>query len=188
MVAAELTRRAPSALTRPARAFAYAYAAVWAATLSGWLALELLGAGAQARARGLIGARLDASVNPPPRMGHVLALAAHNLPIAAWPLLLGLTGAHRHRTARLGADALLAVVLIVNAAPVGATLAAYGARLIAFIPQLPVEWAALAFGAAAWLCQRDRALRPRQVLAVLGAIVALVAVAAVFETVAVPHR
>jgi hypothetical protein len=188
MVAAELTHRAPSASRRPARAFAYAYAGVWAATLSGWLALELLGAGAQARARGLIGARLDASVNPPPRIGHVLGLAAHNLPIAAWPLLLAPIGAHRHRTARLGADALLAVVLILNAAPVGAALAAYGARLIAFVPQLPMEWAALALGAAAWLCQRKRALRPRQVLAVLGGIAALVAIAAALETVAVPHR
>jgi hypothetical protein len=188
MAAPELSRWPPSAAPALPRAFALAYGAVWGATLSGWVALELLGAGAQQQTRELIGARLQASANPPPQLGHVLALAAHNLPIAGWPLLLGVIGAQRQRIARLGADVLVAVALIVNTAPVGAALAVYGSRLIAFIPQLPLEWAALALGAGAWLCQRERALTPRQTLGVLGAIAALVAIAAVLETVAVPHR
>jgi hypothetical protein len=171
-----------------ARAFALTYGGVWVATLSGWLALELLGTGARASARELIGARLDAGVNAPPRIGHVLALTAHNLPIAAWPLLLGVVGAHRHPIARHVADALLAVVLVVNTALVGAALSVYDARLISFVPQLPVEWAALALGAAAWICQRKEALTPGAALSVLGAIAVLVAGAAVLETVAVPHR
>jgi hypothetical protein len=188
MATAELSPRAPSAAAALPRAFARAYAAVWAATLAGWLTVELLGGGARSDARELIGARLDASVNPPPRLGYVLALAAHNLPIAGWPLLLPVLGAHRHRIARLCVDALLAVALIVNAAPVGAALAVYGTRLLAFIPQLPFEWAALALGPGTWLCQRKRALAPRQALAVLGVIAALVVIAAALETVAVPHR
>lgn len=188
MAAAELSNRVLGAEPAPARAFALAYAGVWTATLSGWVALELLGSGAQRQTRELIGARLQASVNPAPHLGHVLALSAHNLPIAAWPLLLGVIGAHRQRIARLGADVLVAVAMFVNTAPVGAALAAYGARLIAFVPQLPLEWAALALGAAAWLCQRERALKPRQALAMLGAIAALVAIAAALETIAVPRQ
>lgn len=187
MATAELSPRAPSGARALPRAFARAHAGVWAATLSGWLALELLGEGAKADARKVIGARLDARGNPPPRLGHVLALVAHNLPTAAWPLLLSVVVA-QHRLARLCADALLAVVLIVNTAPVGAALALYGVRLVAFIPQLPVEWAALSLGAASWLSQRKRAMKPRQTLAVLGVIAALVTVAAALETIAVPHR
>jgi hypothetical protein len=188
MAAAELSPRAPGSVTTLPRAFALAYAGVWAATLSGWIALELLGEGAKAGARSLIGARPDASAGPEPRLCHVLALAAHNLPIAAWPLLLSVVVAHRQRLQRLCADALLAVVLIVNTAPVGAALAVYGTRLVVFIPQLPLEWAALSLGAASWLSQRNRPLTPRQGLTMLGVIAALVTVAAALETLAVPHR
>jgi hypothetical protein len=188
MATPELSRQAPAAVATLPRAFALAYVGVWASTFSCALALELLGGGAESEARKLIDARLDACANPPPQFGHVLALAAHNLPIVSWPLLLTVIGVHRRRIARLGADGLLAIALILNIAPVGAALGVYGARLIAFIPQLPIEWAALSLGAASWLCQRRRVLRARQVLAVLGAITALVTIAAVLETAAVPHR
>ena len=84
-------------------------------------------------------------------------LAAHNIPIVAWPLLLGVLGAHRHRLARQSPTA-SAGVLIANTLPVGAALGAYGAALLPYLPQLPLEWAGLALGASAWLVQRRRAL------------------------------
>jgi uncharacterized membrane protein len=127
-------------------------------------------------------------VNPPPDLAHVLALAAHNIPIAAWPLLLGVMGAHRHRLARKIADAVLAGCILANTVPVGAALGAYGPPLLPYIPQLPLEWAGLALGASAWLVQRRRALGVREGLLCLALIACVLLCAATLETVAVPHR
>ena len=70
----------------------------------------------------------------------------------------------------------------------GAALGAYGARLLPYIPQLPIEWAGLALGASAWLLQRRRALTVPEGLALLALTVCVLLCAAVIETVAVPHR
>ena len=110
------------------------------------------------RARRLLGLALSAQRNPPPQVGHVLALAAHNIPIAAWPLLLGVIGAHRHRLATHVADGVLLACIIANTLPVGAALGAYGTAVLPYIPQLPLEWGGLALGASGWLVQRRRAL------------------------------
>ena len=136
----------------------------------------------------LLGLRLDPNRNPPPHIGHVLALAAHNIPIAAWPLLLGVVGAQRHRLGRQIADTAVLACIIVNILPVGAALGAYGAPLLPYVPQLPLEWAGLALGASAWLIQRRRALTVREGLALLALIAGVLLCAAVVETVAVPHR
>ncbi|HEX8714758.1 MAG TPA: hypothetical protein VF706_04240 [Solirubrobacteraceae bacterium] len=188
MAAAELSavERARQRVLR--KTFAWAYGAVWASTLAAALVLELLGNSAQALARRLLGARLKVAGNPPPQIGHVLALSAHNLPIVAWPLLLTILGAQRSRVSRLAANVLLATTVLANTVPVGAALAAYGAPLLAFIPQLPLEWAGLALGAVGWLAQRERALSTRAVLALLGSLCALVLAAAIVETVVAPHR
>ena len=75
-----------------------------------------------------------------------------------------------------------------NVLPVGAALGAYGPPLLAFIPQVPFEWAALALGASAWLMQRREPLAVREGLALFAVIGGLLLCAAVLETVAVPHR
>jgi hypothetical protein len=142
----------------------------------------------QTSVRRLVGARLDPALNAPPALDHVLALAAHNFPITAWPILLGVVGAHRNARPRLVGDALVLTTLVVNTAPVGAALGAYGVALLPYLPQLPVEWAALALGASGWLIQRRRPLTPLEGLVLFAATVALVLGAAVIETVAVPHR
>ena len=80
------------------------------------------------------------------------ALAAHNLPIAAWPLLLGVLGAHRHRLGPACHRRRSAGVHHRDTLPVGAALGAYGAALLPYLPHLPLEWAGLALGASAWLC------------------------------------
>jgi hypothetical protein len=104
--------------------------------------------------RRLLGLRLVASVNPPPDLSRVMALTAHNLPIAAWPILLGVLGAHRHRLTIRIADTVLLGTLTANVLPVGAALGAYGTALLPYVPQLPAEWAGLALGSGAWLVQR----------------------------------
>lgn len=163
-----------------------AYAATWAVTLGSAALVALLGATAKAPVRRLLRLRLEP--NGPPQLGHVVALAAHNIPIAAWPLLLGVIGAHHHRLGRKIADSVLLACIIVNTLPVGVALGAYGAPLLPYIPQLPVEWAGLALGASAWLLQRRRALAVPEGLALLALTACVLLCAAVLETVAVPHR
>jgi hypothetical protein len=169
------------------RSWPRAYAAVWLSTLAFALLVMSSGAATQASVRKFIGARLDPSVNAPPQLDHVLNIAAHNLPIMAWPILLGVVGAHRSAGGRRAADSLVAAAIVANTAPVGAALVADGPALLPYLPQLPIEWAALALGTSAWMMQRQRPLRRSEgvVLFVLTAAAALCA--AVLETVAVPH-
>ena len=169
-------------------AWLYAYTAVWTATLAAAVLVALAGQPLVLPTRHLLALALTAHRNPPPRIEHVLALAAHNIPIAAWPLLLGLTGAHRHRLATHVADGVLLACIILNTLQVGAALGAYGAALLPYLPQLPVEWAGLALGASAWLVQRRRALTVPEGLGLLALIASVLLCAAVLETVAVPHR
>jgi hypothetical protein len=192
MAAAELSRRRR---TRPrwlpadaGKTWLYAYAGVWATTLTTAAVVGLVGHPLAAPARRLLGLTLSAQRNPPPQLGHVLALAAHNLPIASWPLLLGVLGAHHHRAARHVADGVLLACIIANTAPVGAALGVYGTALLPFVPQLPLEWGALALGASGWLGQRRAALTVQQGLAIFALIASALLCAAIVETVAVPHR
>jgi hypothetical protein len=136
----------------------------------------------------VLGIRLDPDRNPPPQLAHVLMLAVHNVPIVAWPLLLGVVGAHRHRTARQIADVVVAACMTANVVIVGAALGAYGVRLVPYLTQLPLEWAALALGSGSWLLQRRRRLTLREGLVCFGLIVVVLLGAAALETGAVPHR
>jgi hypothetical protein len=169
-------------------AWLYAYAGVWIATLVPAALVALAGQPLVLPVRHALGLALTAQRNPPPGIGHVLFSEAHNLQIVAWPLLLGLIGAHRHPLAKHVADGLLTACIIVNTLQVGAALGAYGTPLLPYIPQLPVEWGGLALGASAWLIQRDRALTVSEGLGLLALITVAVLCAAVLETVAVPHR
>jgi hypothetical protein len=169
-------------------AWLYAYAGVWSASLAGWALVQGAGQPAISITRRVLRLGLTAQRNPPPHPGHIIALAAHNIPIATWPVLIGVTGADRHRLGRHLADWAVLACILVNAAPVGAALAAYGTRLIAYVPQLPLEWAGLALGASSWLVQRRRLLSTRQRLLWLGLTAGVLLCAAVLETVMVPHR
>ena len=169
------------------RAWRKAYVATWTATLSAALVVAPA-APVRHAVTEVLRLRLRADQTPPPSSSRIAALAAHNFPIAAWPLLLGLVGAHRDVTARRTADVVLAVGIAVNVLQVAAALGAYGPALLAYVPQLPLEWAALALGASGWLCQRQHQLTIRKGLALLALTAGVVLCAATVETVAVPHR
>jgi hypothetical protein len=195
MVAAELTpspSRWPS-LSRwlPAGlpgAWLGAYTAVWIATFGFAALVAVAGPRLAHPVRQLLGLSLTPDRNAAPQLGHVLVLAAHNIPIVAWPLLLGVMGADRHRVGRRLADIVVLACILVNVVPVGVALGAYGTPLLPYVPQLPLEWAGLALGASAWVVQRHRALTVRDGLAWFALIVGVLLCAAVVETVAVPHR
>jgi hypothetical protein len=138
--------------------------------------------------RELLALRLRADETPPPDLANLTSVAVHNFPIAAWPLLLGVVGAHQHELLRHVADAVLASCIGINTLLVGAAIGAYGPALLRYIPQLPLEWAALAVGASAWLLLRRKPITVTQGLAVAAATLGVVIGAATIETLAVPHE
>jgi len=162
------------------------YALIWAATvlLAGCVAIC---GGSADTVRGLLDLHLSAAATPAPSLARVFGLTAHNLPVVAWPLLLDVGGARRSRASRGTADALLVASMTANVVPVGAALGAYGPALVAFVPQLPLEWAALALGVTAWRGVKRPRDTPHRSLGRLSLIVVLVALAASVETFAVPH-
>ncbi|MCW3033334.1 MAG: hypothetical protein JWM60_1679 [Solirubrobacterales bacterium] len=150
--------------------------------------LVVLGAGESLAVpvRGWLALRLSAARTPAPSAGRALALAAHNLPVAAWPLLLDAAGAGHSTRSRRIARCLVCGALGANAFPVGAAFSAYGIRVARFAPQIPLEWAALALGASVGLSLGP--LRSKDRIAVLATLAALLAGAASVETFGVPHR
>jgi hypothetical protein len=193
MVATDVTASGPRRaghrrLGELRRAWLVAYAATWIVTLvpAALLAIDLTRL--DGPVRHLMGVSLNPQRNPPPKIGHVLALLAHNLPLAAWPLLLGVVGAHRHHLARQITDTVVAAWLTANVLPVGAALGAYGSTLLAYLPQVPFEWAALALSTSTWLLQRRDPLTVGEGVALFALIAGALLCAAILETVAVPHR
>ena len=171
---------------QPVRAWLVVLALLWALTLLADLTTTAIAPLAEA-ARELLTLRLVPTTNPPPSLGRVLAIAAHNIETAGWPLLLPLLDAQRRRWSRALADIAVVANLAVNAILVGLALGAYDARLLAYVPQLPLEWAGLAVAPADWWLRRtDFARGPR--LVPLIALVLLLGLAALLETVCVPHR
>ena len=187
MAAAELRREHSTGRRHKSvwPAVLWAYLALWAITLAGATLSAVLAAGAVRAAMGLT---FEASRNPTPSLGRVLALWAHNLPICAWPLLLGSLGLAQRSPWRRAADILVSACALANALPVAAALGGYGGELVPYVPQLPLEWAALAVGYGSWLIERGSGLARGQRLALLGAAVLLLLAAAALETCAVPHR
>jgi hypothetical protein len=193
MAATELTHREPQSTRRwlpcgITHAWLEVYAAVWLATLAPAALVAIVGHPLVLTVRRWLGLVLSARENAPPTVEHVLMLAAHNIPIASWPLLLGVLGAHRSRPGRWFADGVGIVSMIANTLPVGAAFGAYGTALLAYVPQLPLEWAALALGVSGWLIQRRRALTVSAGLGVFALVAVALVGAAVLETFAVPHQ
>jgi hypothetical protein len=170
------------------RQWLYAYGGVWAATLIPAILIAQVRQALKAPIRSVLKATLSAQHNPPPTLGHVLVLAAHNIPLTAWPLLLGPFGAHHSRFQTHLADGLLVACITVNTLQVAAALDAYGTAVLPYLPHLPIEWAGLALGASTWLLQRRHALTVPEGLGLLALIAGVLLCAAALETVAVPHR
>jgi hypothetical protein len=158
-----------------------------------WLATAVTAATATAvapvahAARLVLALKLDPARNPPPSLGHLLALASHNIQVAGWPLLLAALGAHRCAWSRSLADVAVVVNLAVNGILVGLALGAYRVRLLPYLPQLPLEWAGLAIGPAGWIMAR-RQTKAQRVFPLAVPLVLLLTFAAAIETLATPHR
>lgn len=125
----------------------------------------------------------------PATLGVLLGTALSNLWIAGWILLLPFAGLHAHPISNAIATAAICLMLAINALGVGAAIAAYPATLD-YLPHLPLEWAAFAIAAAAYVtlrpAARGRALLIRQMRLAQLLAVLLIAAAAI-ETTVPPH-
>ena len=117
-----------------------------------------------------------------------VGIAGENLRVLAAPFLLWLLGADKSRPVRRAADVVVAAVIAVNTIPVGIALGRWQGRLIPYVPQLPLEWAALITAVTAWLTIRTTTATRHQVLVLAAVTAALVLAAAALETWATPHR
>jgi hypothetical protein len=129
----------------------------------------------------------------PARAGEAVMIFTHNvwalgaigglLLIAQVRHRAGESGAIQHGLQRAG-EFMLAAGVVVNLAVVGASIGAYGARMIrAALPHGPVELAAYSLALALYLEGRHQPLALKHILGVGGLSVALLALAAVLETV-----
>lgn len=117
-----------------------------------------------------------------------LAITVENLRVLAAPFLLWLLDAHNSRLGRRAGDAVVVVVIAVNSIPVGVALGRWQGRLVPFLPQLPIEWAALIVAVSAWLAIRTTTATRHQVATLAGATAMLMLVGASLETWGTPHR
>jgi hypothetical protein len=134
----------------------------------------------------------------PPRRPHptldgtpqeALSILAANLRTLIAPLLLCAGRWHTHRVTRLVGDLLVAALVTANPLMVGLALGRHPTELVVYLPHLPLEDAALAMSAGAWLARRlPTGGQPHIGLAVCASLtLALAALAAAVETYAVPH-
>ena len=129
----------------------------------------------------------------PANLAGALDLALNNSRVCALGLLgaaaqLLYADAPRARTAaRAVFDVVLTVSYAANAAQFGLAYGAYGTRLVAWTPHVPLELLALAVSAGAYIRARHGRPHGTELTRAAGCAGALVALAALVETWGVPH-
>ena len=187
MAAPELATTLASASQRARRlsapAFCSSFAGLWIVTA--------LGAGAELLEPGLTGA------TPPHPTLHATAAAiasifTTNLRVLALPFLLIAVGCHTNRITRVAGDMSVAAVLAINAFCIGAAIGQWRTALMPYLPHLPLEYAAVAVAASAWIKVRQHTTRrpllsTRETVVELVAATALLLAAAAVEVLLTPH-
>jgi hypothetical protein len=118
------------------------------------------------------------------------SIVIENARVLALPFLLVAFGTHHGRYRRHLGDAAIVGVLGVNAVKVGLALGRWQGRLLPYLPHLPLEWAAAAIAAGAWLYARthhDQKRRGSLLIQTAITFAALAAAAAV-EVLLTPHK
>jgi len=168
-----------TALAPVPRAVAAAWAALWATTALGALAVTAnVGALRTPAPHDALAATLTTTAQ----------LIAHNAIVAPWPLALTALGWADLPGARRVGDALIAAQLLGHGLVVGGALASHP-DMWRYLPHLPAEWLALAIPAGTWVAARTGPPgqpRPRQLATAGAASLCAVVAAAVLETYLVP--
>jgi hypothetical protein len=108
--------------------------------------------------------------------------------VLAAPFLLVLLGFPQSRLGRHAGDLIITALTAASTIPVGLELGRWQSRLLPYLPQLPLEWAALALAIHAWVLARPGQLTVRELMPLAGVVLALLTCAACLETWATPHR
>jgi hypothetical protein len=171
---------------RVAGALTLAVLAVAAIVRAGWAAdtRRLLGFGFDG-----LPARLDTALSIFARNARLLGAVFGAILVAQSPWLPGaaLRRGPLMCVVTVLVDAVLAFAVAANVALVGAALGAYGDRMaLAMLPHGPLELAAYALALAVYLQARRGPIRVRRVFASGAVCLAVLAVAALLETFAVP--
>lgn len=151
------------------------------------LGLTAVGVIAAVIAPGLAG-----STRPHPTLtgslADALSILANNLRVLAVPFLLWLLRFADSRVGRLLGDLAVGVMVALSSVTVGIALGRWRARLIPYLPHLPLEWAALTVAVATWLVIRTGHAHATQLMALGSTVAVLLCAAAALETWATPHR
>ena len=117
-----------------------------------------------------------------------VSILQNNLRVLAVPFLLAALRFPASRLGRHSGDAIVAGLIAASTIPVGIALGRWQERLVPYLPQLPLEWAALTVATGAWLTARRGNAQARE-LAILGATVGVLLIgAASLETWCTPQR
>jgi hypothetical protein len=142
-------------------------------------------------ALGAIAPGLASNTHPHPTLtgtaGEAVSILINNLRVLAAPFALWAFGFSSARLTRQLGDLLVFGLAALNTLDVGVELERWGLQLVPYVPQLPLEWAALVVAIFAWLTARTQDASPRHMLILAATVIALLAAAAIVETWCVPH-
>jgi hypothetical protein len=142
-------------------------------------------------ALGAIDPGLAGNTHPHPALigtpGEASSIFINNLRVLAAPFALWALGFSSARHTRQLGDLLVFGLAALNTLEVGIELGRWGFELVPYVPQLPLEWAALVAALFAWLTARNQNPPRRHMLLLAAAVIALLAGAAIVETWCVPH-
>jgi hypothetical protein len=151
------------------------------------IALTVLGALLSAIAPALAG-----HTRPHPTLtgslGDAIGILQNNVRVLAAPFLLRLLKFPSSRLGRRAGDFLILMLAAGSAIPVGLELGRWRTELLPYVPQLPLEWAALAVAISAWLTARHDHACPHRLAVLATATALLLAGAASIEAWCTPHR
>jgi hypothetical protein len=125
-----------------------------------------------------------------PTFGAWASIFSQNARIMSIPVLLSALGVQSCRAGRCLGDVTVMAILMLNGALVGIELGHWGLRLIPYLPQLPLEWLAVAIATSSWMTTRtprDSESHRRALLTAAALSAGLLAVAAAVEVLLTPH-
>ena len=121
-------------------------------------------------------------------IGDAGGILQDNARVLSVPFLLVLLDFPQSRLGRHAGDLIVTALTAASTIPVGLELGRWQGRLLPYLPQLPLEWAALALAVHAWVIARSGHLTIRQLGPLAAVVLALLTCAASLETWATPHR
>jgi hypothetical protein len=120
-------------------------------------------------------------------VGEAASILVNNARVLIAPFALWALGFPSGRATRRMGDLIVFGVAGLNSLDVGVELGRWGLRLVPYVPQLPLEWAALTVATAAWLKARTAMTTTLHMLHFALVAIALLIVAAAMETWGTPH-